>query len=164
MVAKPNTAFAPPTAFPCSGGGSNILGGHNLILEKLALFVWPSHTYTNEISTFISRVPQLVGRSRLVFWVPLGSPFKNTSKVKKCQKSREIAFFVRPSLSFPNKMETLGGHISSTPWSWKLPSGFLDAPWIPLQKSIFLEKVTRGPLYTLPGRPFRGTHSEGVGA
>ena len=93
----------------------------------------------------ISRVPQLFGRSHLGFWMPLGSPFKNTSKLEKCQKSREIAIFGRPSVRFSIKIETSGGHNSSTPWSWRLPSGFLDAPWILLHKSIFSEKVTRDP-------------------
>ena len=69
-------------------------------------------------------------------WMPLGSPFKNTSKLEKCQKSREIAFFGRPSLGFSLKIETSGVHNSSTPWSWRLPSGFLDALWLPVKSWI----------------------------
>ena len=113
--------------------------------EKIAIFVWPSLMFSNEIElpAAISRVPQLFGRSRLGFWMPLGTPFKNTSKLENCQKSREIAFFWSAVLRFFLKIETSGGHNSSTPWSWRLLSGFLDAPWIPLHKSIFSEKLTR---------------------
>jgi hypothetical protein len=68
--------------------------------------------------------------------------------LKKCQKSREIAIFGRPSNGISHKIETLGAHISSTAWSWKVPYGSLDAPMIPLQKSIMVKKVTRGPIHT----------------
>jgi hypothetical protein len=82
--------------------------------------------------------------------MPLGSLFKNTFKMKKCQKSREIAIFGRPSNGISHKIETLGGHISSTAWSWKVRYGSLDAPMIPLQKSIMVKKVTRGPIDVTP--------------
>ena len=74
-----------------------------------------------------------------------GFPFKNASKLENCQKLREIAIFVWPSLKFSIKIETSGGHNSSTLWSWRLPSWVLDAPWMPLHKIIFSEKVTRDP-------------------
>ena len=66
---------------------------------------------------------------------------------------------------FPLKTETWRSHNSSTPWSWRPQSGFLDAPWIPLNKSIFSEKVTRDPLYAPPGGPppLRGWRGGGGG-
>jgi hypothetical protein len=90
-----------------------------------------------KLTAAISRVPQLFGRSRLGFWMPLGSPFKNTSKLKKCQNGGKSRFLVGHPVGFVCKIETSGGHNSSTPWSWRLQSGFLVAPWVPLNKSIF---------------------------
>ena len=122
-------------------------GSENLNLRKSRFLFGPPSCFPMKLKlpAAISQVPQLFGRSRLGFWMPLGFPFKNTSKLEKCQKLRVLAIFGRPFLRFSIKIETSGGHNSSTSWSWRLPSGFLDAPCIPLHKSIFSEKVTRDP-------------------
>ena len=44
------------------------------------------------------------------------------------------------------KMETSGGHISSTTASWGLPSMFLGSPGFPLQKRVLGHFWPRGPL------------------
>ena len=108
----------------------------------------PSLMFSNEIETSGGHISSTtaVWEVPLGFLDALGFPFKNTSKLEKCQKSREIAIFDWPSLRFSIKIETSGGHNSSTPWSWRLRSGFSDAPWILLHKSIFFDKVTRDPL------------------
>ena len=112
--------------------------------EKIAIFVWLSLIISNEIETFGGHIS-----STTAIWeVPLGfldAPgfsLQKYIKIGKVPKIPGIAIFGWPSLRFSIKIETSGGHNSSTPWSWRLQNGFLDAPWIPLNKSIFSEKVT----------------------
>ena len=63
------------------------------------IFVRPSLMFSNEIGTFGGHI----SGTTAVWEVPLGFldapgfPFKNTSKLEKCQKSREIAIFGQPS-------------------------------------------------------------------
>ena len=85
-------------------------------------------------------------------WVP---PFKNTSKLEKCKKSREIAIFGRLSLRVSIKIETSGGHISSTTAIWEVPLGFLDAPGFPPSKihQNWKSAKNRGKSRFLVGRP-----------
>ena len=64
----------------------------NFCLALLHVLQW------NRNLRIIFQVLQLFGRFRLGFWMTLGSPFKNTLKLEKCQKPREIAYFGRPSL------------------------------------------------------------------
>ena len=103
--------------------------------------------FPNEIETSGGHI----SGTTAVWEVPLGVldapgfPLQKYIKIGKVPKIVGNRDFGRPSLRFSIKIETLGGHNSSTPWSWKLPSGFLDAPWMPLHKSIFSEKVTRDP-------------------
>ena len=83
--------------------------GLNPKIEKIAIFVCLSLMFSNEIETsgdYVSGTTALWEVLLGFFGCPLGSPFKNTSKLEKCQKSREIAFFLvgRP-LGFPLKLK-----------------------------------------------------------
>ena len=122
-------------------------GSENLNLRSRFLLGPPScFPMKWKLTAAISRVLQLVGRSRLGFWMPLGSLFKNTSKLEKCQKSREIAIFGRPSLRFSIKIETSGGHnsIALVPL-FHCVGAFGPLLWCLSIKAFSVKKVTRDP-------------------
>ena len=101
----------------------------------------------------ISRVPGWVRGSRLFLVIAHTYLYKNAPKTKKCQKSREIAFFVGPPLGICLKPEISGGHISSTRVSWRVPFVSGDSPCFPLQKRQKVKKLAWG---SHMGGQFRG--------
>ena len=113
--------------------------------EKIVIFVRPSLMFSNEIETSGGHISGITANWEvpLGFWMPLVSPFKNTSKLEKCQKSREISILGRPSLRFLIKIETSGGHISGTTASWKVPLGFWMSLSSPFKNTSKLEKCQK---------------------
>ena len=61
----------------------------------------------NENENFgrLSQAPQLFGRSRLGFWMPLGCPFKNTSELKSAKNHGKSGFLVGRPLGFLLKLK-----------------------------------------------------------
>ena len=71
------------------------------------ILVWPSLMFSNEIETSDGHVSSTTAGLEvpLGFLDAPGFPLKNTSKLEKCQKSREIAifFFGQPSYVLSNE-------------------------------------------------------------
>ena len=67
----------------------------NLNLRKSRFLFSPPSSFPMKMKlpAAISQVLQLFGRSRLGFWMTLGSPFKNTSNLEKYQNLQEITIF-----------------------------------------------------------------------
>ena len=86
--------------------------------EKIAVFGRPSLMFVNEIETSGGHISSTTafGRSRLGFWMPLVSPFKNTSKLEKCQKNRGKSCFFWSALpcTFHSKLK-LDASITQVP-------------------------------------------------
>ena len=106
-------------------------GSENLNLRKLCFFVWFSLLFSNEIETSGGQISstRAIWEVSLRFLDAPGFPLQNNIKIGKVTKIAGICgfFLVGPPMYFPLKTETRG-HNSSTSWSWKPPSGFLDAP------------------------------------
>ena len=86
--------------------------------------------FSNEIETSGGHI----SGTTAVWEVPLGFldaprfPLQKYIKIEKVPKIRGNRDFWSAVPWVSIKIETSGGHNSSTPWIWRLPSGFLDAP------------------------------------